>query len=154
MKIENFITGIPSDPNLESIILDPKDNIKNKSHVRRLLKNIAESSLNNLKENLRIAYHEDAELKGFHPVNEINGIDAIHNKLWKPLLHSFPDLERRDNLILGGNFQNKIFVSTIGHLTGTFTNPWFDVPAFNKTIHLRICEVHQLKNIKLFNHIY
>ena len=88
-------------------------------------------------------------LKGFHPVNEINGIDQIHNKLWKPLLHSFPDLERRDNLIIGGNFQNKIFVSTIGHLTGTFINPWFDVPASNKTIHLRICEVHQLKDNKI-----
>jgi len=45
MKIENFKTGIPLNPNLESIILDPKDNIKNKKHVRKLLKNIAESSL-------------------------------------------------------------------------------------------------------------
>ena len=64
-------------------------------------------------------------------------------------MHSFPDLERRDNLIIGGNFQNKIFVSTIGHLTGTFANPWFDVPASHKTIHLRICEAHQLKDNKI-----
>ena len=80
MKIENFTTGIPLDPNLESIVLDPKDNIKNKKHVRKLLKNIVESSLDNLKKNIKIAYHEDAELKGFHPVNEINGTNENHTK--------------------------------------------------------------------------
>ena len=149
MEIENFTTGVALDPKLESIDLDPRDNINNKKYVRKILKDIAESSLDNLQENLEKAYHKDAELKGFHPINEIKGMDEIHNKLWKPLLHSFPDLERRDNLIIGGNFQNKIFVSTIGHLTGTFTNPWFDVPASNKAIHLRICEVHELKEDKI-----
>ena len=52
MKIENFNTGIPSDPNLRPIYLNTKDNIKNKKHVRGLLKNITESSLTTLKKNL------------------------------------------------------------------------------------------------------
>jgi predicted ester cyclase len=149
MKIENFETGASIDPNLETIYLSPKENIKNKNHVRVLVKEIAESSKNKLKKNLENAYHPNAELKGFYPINEIKGLDQIQEKLWGPLIHSFPDLERRDNLILGGNFQNKIFVSMTGHLTGTFTNPWFDVPASNKTIHLRICEVHELKENKI-----
>jgi hypothetical protein len=149
MKIENFETGAPLDPSLKTIYLSPKENIKNKKHVRALIKEIVESSKSNLKRNLENAYHSGAELKGFHPINEIKGIDQIQEKLWEPLLYSFPDLERRDNLILGGNFQNKIFVSMIGHLTGTFTNSWFGVPASNKTIHLRICEVHELKESKI-----
>ena len=149
MKIENFETGAPLDPNLKTIYLSPKENIKNKNHVRSLVKKIVESSKSNLKRNLENAYHSNAELKGFHPINEIKGIDQIQEKLWEPILHSFPDLERRDNLILGGNFQNKIFVSMTGHLTGTFKNPWFGVPASNKTIHLRICEVHELKENKI-----
>ena len=149
MKIENFETGTSLDPNLETIYLSPTENIKNKNHVRVLVKKITESSKSNLKKNLENAYHTNAELKGFHPINEIKGLDQIQEKFWEPLLHSFPDLERRDSLILGGNFQNKIFVSMIGHLTGTFTNPWFDVPASNKTIHLRICEVHELKENKI-----
>ena len=149
MKIENFETGTPLDPNLETIYLSPKENIKNKNHVRELVKEITESSKNNLRKKLENAYHSNAELKGFHPINEIKGLNQIQEKLWEPLLHSFPDLERRDSLILGGNFQNKIFVSIIGHLTGTFTNPWFNVPASNKTIHLRICEVHELKENKI-----
>lgn len=149
MKIKNFETGVPLDPNLETIYLNPEENIKNKNYIRKLLKEIAESSISNLKKSLNNAYHLDAELKAFHPINEIKGIDQIKEKLWEPLLIAFPDLERRDSLILGGNFQNKIFVSTFGHLTGTFTNSWFDVPANNKIINLRICEVHELKENKI-----
>ena len=149
MKIEDFQTSVASAQDLKSINLDPKENIKNKRHIRKLLKNIAESSINSIQNNLRNAYHEEAELNGFHPINEIKGIESIQKKLWEPLLKSFPDLERRDNLIIGGSFQDKVFVSTISHLTGTFSNSWFDVPASQKTIHLRTCEVHQLKEDKI-----
>ena len=44
MKIEDFKTGVASDPNLKPVNLDPKENIKNKKHIRKLLKNITESS--------------------------------------------------------------------------------------------------------------
>ena len=71
MKIENIKTRVASDPNLKSINLDPKENIKNKKHIRKLLKNIAESSIDSIQNNLRNAYHEEAELNGFHPINEI-----------------------------------------------------------------------------------
>ena len=149
MKIENFTTGISSNPNLKPMSLDPKKNIKNKQYVRELLKNIAESSLDSIQANLKIAYHEEAELNGFYPINEIKGIESIQKKLWEPLLQSFQDLERRDNLIIGGIFQNKIFVSCVSHLTGTYKKSWLNVPATNKTIHLRICEVHELKENKI-----
>jgi len=149
MQIENFKTGIKTDPSLQPIKLDPGDNIKNKKHVRNLLKDLAESSLDSLKENLKKVYHNEAELNGFHPINEIKSLDSIHALLWMPLKISFPDLERRDNLIIGGSFQDKVFVSCVSHLTGTFTKPWLNVPATQKTIHLRTCEVHQLKDDKI-----
>ena len=149
MKIEKFETGRPFDPKIKSINFDVKDNIKNKRHVSELLKKITESSKHNIQENLHNAYHEDAELKGFYPINEIKGISEIKEKLWDPILKAFPDLERRDSLVLGGSFQNKIFVSSVAHLTGTFINSWLGVPPSNKTIHLRICEVHQLKENKI-----
>ena len=150
MKIKNFNTGIRSDSNLQSANLDPEDNTKNKKYVRKLLKDIAESSLDSLKQNLDKAYHNEAELNGFHPINEITGLDSIYTLLWIPLKTSFPDLERRDNLIIGGSFQDKVFVSCISHLTGTFSNPWLNVPATHKTVHLRVCEAHQLKDNKIF----
>ena len=148
-KIENFKTGIPSNNDAEIINIEPKENLENKKKIRIFLKNIAESNLENLEQNLKNAYHENAEVRAFHPINDLKGIDEIKEKLWKPLLKSFPDLERRDNLIMGGSFQNKIFISIISHLTGTFKNSWLNVPSHNKTIHLRICEAHEIQDQKI-----
>ncbi len=37
------------------------------------------------------------------PMNEMSGVDAIAARVWLPLLHAFPDLERRDTLLMGGH---------------------------------------------------
>ena len=128
-EIKNFETGIPIKSGAKIINLDPKENILNKKKIRNLLKKISESKDSDLSQNIKNAYHENAEIYAFHPVNHIKGIDEIINTLWKPLLNSFPDLERRDNLIIGGSFQDRVYVSTVGHLTGTFVNPWLGVPS-------------------------
>ncbi len=150
-EIKNFDTGIPIESGIKIINIDPKKNIINKKKIINILKKISESNLDDLSQNINSGYHENAEIYAFHPVNELKGIDEIINTLWKPLIYSFPDLERRDNLIIGGSFQNRVYVSTVGHLTGTFANPWLGVPSNGKTIHLRICEVHQIENEKIIN---
>jgi len=147
--IEKFNTGTKTDPAIKDIDLDPATNIKNKKNIKVLLKKIVESNSQNLEKSINNAYHEDAKLKCFHPINNISGTKDIYDKLWLPLKNSFPDLERRDSLIVGGSFQDKVFVSTISLLTGTYKQAWLGIPANNKTIHLRICEVHQIKDEKI-----
>ena len=147
--IEKFSTGTKTDPAIKDIDLDPAENIKNKKNIKVLLKKIVESDSQNLEKSINNAYHEDAKLKCFHPINNISGTEDIYHKLWLPLKNSFPDLERRDSLIVGGSFQGKVFVSTISLLTGTYKQAWLGIPVNNKTIHLRICEVHQIKDEKI-----
>ena len=151
VKIENFNTGPKANPDVANINLDPSENIKNKKKIKQLLKNIIESDSKDLEKNINNAYHPNAELKCFHPINNISGIDEIYHKLWLPIKNSFTDLERRDCLVLGGSFQDKVFVSTISLLTGTYTNPWLGIPTNNKTIHLRMCEAHEIKDGKIIH---
>ena len=151
VKIENFNTGPKANPDVANINLDPSENIKNKKKIKQLLKNIVESDSKNLEKNINNAYHPNAELKCFHPVNNISGIDEIYHKLWLPIKNSFTDLERRDCLVLGGSFQDKVFVSTISLLTGTYKNSWLGIPTNNKTIHLRMCEAHEIKDGKIIH---
>ena len=121
VKIENFNTGPKVNPDVVNINLDPFENIKNKKKIKQLLKNIVESDSKDLEKNISNAYHQNAELKCFHPINNISGTDEIYHKLWLPIKNSFTDLERRDCLVLGGSFQDKVFVSTVSLLTGTYT---------------------------------
>ena len=148
-KIPNFDTGEKDNSNIIHLDLDPKINIENKLYFKNLLKKIAECSLDDLEENLENLYHVDAEFNGFHPINEIKGIEEIKNKYLIPLKKAFPDLERRNILVIGGAFRDKVFVSFISHLTGTFTNEWLGVKPTNKTIYLRTCEAHQITNNKI-----
>ena len=123
--------------------------LKNKKLVMKMMKNIAESSPADINKCLLNAYHSDVEWRGFYPLEDLKGLEALEIKVWRPLLQAFPDLERRNNIVIGGEFNNKYFVGTVGHLTGTFKNSWLDVPATNKTVHLRTCEFHQIENEKI-----
>ena len=80
----------------------------------------------------------------FYPVNELNDINQLSNKIWKPILSSFEDLERRDNIIMGGEYKGNDYVSTVSILAGTFTKSWLNIKPTHKTIYLRLCEVHQI----------
>ena len=150
-EIENFNTGLALNPNANNININPSENIKNKKIITQLLKNISESKVDDLKLHIANAYHEDAELKCFHPINNIKGVEEICSKIWLPLKNSFNDLERRNCLVLGGSFQDKVFVSSISLLTGTYNSPWLNIPSNNKTIHLRLCEAHEIKEGKIIN---
>ena len=148
-EIEDFDTGEKFNSNIVHLDLDPKVNIENKFYFKKLLNKIAECSLEDLDANLVNLYHEEAQFNGFHPINEIKGIEEIKNKYLLPLKKAFPDLERRNNLVIGGSFRNKVFVSFISHLTGTFSNEWLGIEPTNKTIYLRTCEAHEIVNNKI-----
>ena len=149
MEIENFDTAEKISSDTQFVDLDPETNNENKNYFKKALKEIAEDKIDNLQYTLKKYYHHKAELNGFYPINEIKGIEEIYNKLWKPIKFAFPNLERRNNLVIGGAFQDKIFVSFISHLTGTFVNEWLGVPPTNKTVYLRTCEAHQIENNKI-----
>ena len=85
--IENFKTGIKKEGSTEVINLDPKINIANKKEIRILLKNIAESNLENINKNINDAYHDDAEIRAFHPLNDLKGVSEISEILWLSLIH-------------------------------------------------------------------
>jgi len=121
------------------------DHLANKRFVRRALGALAEASPATLPARLRDAYHPDAEWRGSHPMNEVRGVDAMAEVVWGPLLRSFPDLERRDTILIGGHWNGHDFVGTVGHYCGTFREDWLTIPATGRPIYLRYGEVHRVE---------
>jgi predicted ester cyclase len=74
---------------------------------------------------------------GPHPINDLSGRDALKERLWRPLLASFPDLERRTDILLVGEFNDGIWLSSTGYFVGTFTADWLGIPATRKPTWLR-----------------
>lgn len=121
----------------------------NKQAVVRMLRDILHSPAAKFGAAVDKAYADDAKLFAFHPVNEHEGAAAIANQLWGPIRKSFPDIERRDQIVIAGDYQDKAFVCTVSQLQGTFAADWHDIPASQGMANLRCCEVNRIENGKI-----
>ena len=115
--------------------------LANKRRACASLKELAASPEERLGRVLAGIYHEDARWFGSHPLNELQGIAAIEN-VWRGLCRAFPDMERRDTMILGGSYRGADMVAMLGHYQATFAQDWLGVPATHGVVHLRYGEVH------------
>ena len=124
-------------------------NLTNKRAVWSAMNAIAEASPDTLAKRLSAIYHPQAQWRGSHPWNELSGLEAIEHQVWAPLLHSFPDLERRDAIVIGGQYEGRDYVGTVGHLVGSFRRDWNGIPATDQVIYLRSGEFHQMADGKI-----
>jgi predicted ester cyclase len=119
-------------------------NLANKQAVRNQMDAMAQAKPATVERQLAQAYHPDATWRGSHPWNEVQGVPAIAQTFWRPLLQAFPDLERRDNLLLGGRYEGRDYVGAVGHWCGRFQRDWLGLPATGQLLYLRYGEFHQL----------
>ena len=120
----------------------------NKPSVHRALTSLAAAREDELDNILEAMFHPNARWYGSHPINELQGIEAIRD-LWHGLHTSFPDMERRDQIFLTGSSQGKQFVAAVGVYQSNFVTDWLDVPATQGVAHLRYGEVHEVDNGKI-----
>ena len=81
-----------------------------------------------------------------HPINTLNGIEAVQTSWLEPLRNALPDVERRDDVFLiGENPKGDLLVAAHGHYVGTFSQNLFGIPATRAAVRLRYGEFYQLE---------
>lgn len=123
--------------------------LRNKQLLRDGLNRLAEAAPADLPGVLAGLYAGDAEWRGAHPLNEMRGITAMTEQVWMPLIEAFPDLERRDLILVGGSYEGRDYVAMVGHYCGTFRRDWLTIPATGRMMFLRYGEVHQVQEGKI-----
>ena len=94
-----------------------------------------------------------------HPLNELQGPQAIAGGFYGPLLAAMPDLDRRTDIFMGGAWVSPPageighappsvggegwWCSTTGHYIGTFRQPWLGMPATGEAVTLRFGEFYR-----------
>lgn len=121
----------------------------NKRAVATNLRSIFSVDPGNLTSAISATYADDARLFAFHPVNEHQGANAIEGALWRPVRDAFPDAERRDQIVLAGEYDGNNYVCSFSHLQGTFENDWLGIPATHGTASLRCCEINRVVDGKV-----
>lgn len=118
--------------------------LQNKRQIASALAELAELPESRIGAGLDRLYAPDAEWRGSHPLNDRNGTAAIAAEVWLPLRRAFPDLERRDSIVLGGSYEGRDYVAMVGHYCGTFRADWLTIPATGRPVFIRYGEVHQI----------
>ena len=121
----------------------------NKRAVADKLRALFDTPASELPAAVDAAYAENATVRAFHPVNDLSGRRAVTEKLWQPLRTSFPDLERRDQIVAASNYQGKDFVCILSLLQGIFAVDWLDIPATGRVAVLRCCEIHEVSDERI-----
>ncbi|TNF17962.1 MAG: hypothetical protein EP318_20100 [Rhodobacteraceae bacterium] len=116
-----------------------------KTRVHTGLAALCEAGPEGLQARTEALYHPEVEVRASHPINEGKGLEFLQNALWGPLMTAFPDLERRDLIVMGGRYEGRDYVAMMGHLCGTFREDWLTIPATGRPVFLRYGEVHELR---------
>lgn len=104
----------------------------------------AENRLSRSLQGLAAVYDPAVAWHGSHPLNQGVGADTVVQLFWGPLLHAVPDLERREDILLSGVWQDRLWMASTGHFTGLFERSWLDLPASHKVINIRYGEFCRL----------
>jgi predicted ester cyclase len=87
----------------------------------------------------------DAVVRLCHPFGTMSGA-LWYDEAYAPLLHAFPDLERREEIVVGGLTDvGAEWVGICGHYCGAFLRPFLDIPA---TGHLAAFRYHEFFRIE------
>jgi predicted ester cyclase len=82
-----------------------------------------------------------------HPFGDMQGPAQFHDKALALLRAAWPDIERRDWLIMAGEDDHGAdWVGCVGHFFGTFMAPLLDIPPTGHLIHMRFHEFYRFED--------
>jgi predicted ester cyclase len=85
-----------------------------------------------------------------HPFESIKGVDAYLDAVYAPLSKAWPDLERRDHIVMSGPTpEGDDWIGCGGFYCGTFRAPWMDIPATGHLAHMRFHEFYRVAEGKI-----
>ena len=92
----------------------------------------------------------DCTIHMCHPFGDLTGPTAFGQTVLSPLTEAFPDVERRDWIVIGGeDEQGNAWVGCGGHYVGTFVAPLLDIPPTGHLAHMRFHEFYRFEDDKI-----
>ncbi len=92
----------------------------------------------------------DAVFHLSYPFGDTNGSSAYYDCCYRDLLTAWPDLERRDYIVMAGPDEfGADWVGCGGYYTGTFAGPWLEIPPTGHQVTMRFHEFYRIENDKV-----
>lgn len=111
--------------------------LRNKSIVWEYWEKLNSCNAKNVAEVVQSYTDENALWHGSHPINSLEGCVTQIEGFWQPLLTSFPGLQRKCDMFIGGH---RHWIGAIGYFNGVFSQDWLGIPATGKMTNIRFGE--------------
>ncbi|MBF2761300.1 MAG: ester cyclase [Ectothiorhodospiraceae bacterium AqS1] len=83
----------------------------------------------------------DALVRISHPLGDFQGADAFFEACYAPLARAWPDLERREHIVIvGSSVHRDLWIGCAGYYSGLFLEPWLDIPPTGHLARMRFHE--------------
>lgn len=109
------------------------------------LRALARAPIKDLKAVALEIFAPSAECAVSHPINQLRGIGELVDHFLAPMKRAFPDLERRDDILIAGEFRDGFWVAATGYYFGTLVEDWLGLPATNQWLYVRFGEFYRLE---------
>jgi hypothetical protein len=120
-----------------------------KRRLLSALRTLARTPANEIESAAAAVYAKSAECAVSHPINQLRGDVELIGGFLRPLKQALPDLERRDDIVLAGEFGERQWIAATGYYYGTLVQDWIGLPASNQWLYLRFGEFYQLEGGKV-----
>ena len=96
---------------------------------------------------LASSFTDDAQVRLGHPFEDLDGARGLFDVALGPLSTAWPDLERRDHIVIEGtSHRGDLIVGCCGHYSGTFVEPWLGIPPTRRPAAMRFHEFYRVED--------
>jgi predicted ester cyclase len=88
----------------------------------------------------------DVAWHGPQPFNALIGAELYLQQFWRPFVTAFPDVERRDDIVMAGVFRDAEWLASTGHFVATFASDWLGIRATRGAVTVRYGEFCKFAN--------
>ena len=124
---------------------------QNKELVLEYYEALERADQDNVADVLAMYMSDTCHWHGVHPFNEQVGSKAVAGTFWKPFMHAFKNIQRRQDVFMAGVSGNDgaNWVTSMGHFMALFDNDWLGIPYSRKVVMIRYADFNCIEDGKI-----
>lgn len=95
------------------------------------------------------SFSEEIEFYGPQPIGRLHGVESLFENLYQPLIETFPSIQRKAYLFLGGEFEGGTWVVSAGEFVGRMQKPYLRIPKAEQEVRFRFGEFYKVEDGKI-----
>ncbi|MEM9578153.1 MAG: ester cyclase [Pseudomonadota bacterium] len=128
---------------------------KNKQRYKVFLDSFETADITDVAQACAAFFDDAATIDAAHPINESSGGSGYYGDIIAPMAAAFRGFQRRNDILIGGEYLGGEWVTSMGYFCGHFRQPWLGIAPSNRLEFIRFGEFHRMEAGKVVqSHVF